>query len=144
MGFQDQLWMRWKWKCWGKWKNCWKEDLKLIQKEIGRVLRLISGSVSFLPLLECLCSFDLQVYTNLGCEVPDLKLIQKEIGRVLRLISGTVSFLPLLECLCSFDLHVYKNLGCEVPEKWDETQPCIIKTICKHYPFEHFPHPFIK
>jgi mitotic spindle assembly checkpoint protein MAD2 len=37
-----------------------------------------------------------------------------------------------LTCLClastgSFDLHVHTSQGCEVPEKWDETQPCIIK-----------------
>jgi mitotic spindle assembly checkpoint protein MAD2 len=34
-----------------------KKDLALIQKEIRGVLRQISGTVSFLPLLDCLCKY---------------------------------------------------------------------------------------
>ena len=52
----------------GNGKTVGKKDLKLIQKEIRDVLRQISGTVS---LLDCLCSFDLHVYTNQGCEVPE-------------------------------------------------------------------------
>lgn len=55
----------------GNGKTVGKKDLKLIQKEIRDVLRQISASISFLPLLDCLCSFDLHVYTNQGCEVPE-------------------------------------------------------------------------
>jgi mitotic spindle assembly checkpoint protein MAD2 len=34
-----------------------KKDLRLIQKEIRNVLRQISASISFLPLLDCLCKY---------------------------------------------------------------------------------------
>ncbi|PNF38536.1 Mitotic spindle assembly checkpoint protein MAD2A [Cryptotermes secundus] len=51
-------------------KTVGNKDFTLIQKEIRSVLRQISGTVSFLPLLDCLCTFDLQVYTVTDCEVP--------------------------------------------------------------------------
>lgn len=41
----------------GNGKTAGKKDLKLIQKEIRDVLRQISGTVSFLPLLDCLCKY---------------------------------------------------------------------------------------
>lgn len=41
----------------GNGKVVGKKDLKLIQKEIRDVLRQISGTVSFLPLLDCLCKY---------------------------------------------------------------------------------------
>jgi len=41
----------------GNGKTVGKKDLKLIQKEIRDVLRQISGTVSFLPLLDCLCKY---------------------------------------------------------------------------------------
>jgi mitotic spindle assembly checkpoint protein MAD2 len=34
-----------------------KKDLRLTQKEIRDVLRQISASISFLPLLDCLCKY---------------------------------------------------------------------------------------
>ncbi|KAG0722097.1 Mitotic spindle assembly checkpoint protein MAD2A [Chionoecetes opilio] len=40
------------------------KDLKLIQKEMRDVIRQITACVTFLPLLDCACSFDLQVYTH--------------------------------------------------------------------------------
>nr|CAG4650430.1 EOG090X0C57 [Sida crystallina] len=39
------------------------KELKDIQQEIRNVLRQITACVTFLPLLDCLCSFDLQVHT---------------------------------------------------------------------------------
>jgi mitotic spindle assembly checkpoint protein MAD2 len=33
------------------------KDLTTIQKEIRSVLRQISGTISFLPLLDCLCKY---------------------------------------------------------------------------------------
>jgi mitotic spindle assembly checkpoint protein MAD2 len=41
----------------GNGKTVGRKDLKLIQKEIRDVLRQISGTVSFLPLLDCLCKY---------------------------------------------------------------------------------------
>jgi mitotic spindle assembly checkpoint protein MAD2 len=41
----------------GNGKTVGKKDLKLIQKEIRDVLRQISASISFLPLLDCLCKY---------------------------------------------------------------------------------------
>ncbi|XP_076068742.1 mitotic arrest deficient 2 [Oratosquilla oratoria] len=47
------------------------KDLKTIQKEMRDVIRQITACVTFLPLLDCLCSFDLLVYTHQNCEVPE-------------------------------------------------------------------------
>ena len=43
---------------------------KEIQGEISAIIRQITASVTFLPLLEEPCTFDLLVYTNAGCGVP--------------------------------------------------------------------------
>ncbi|XP_020280341.1 mitotic spindle assembly checkpoint protein MAD2A [Pseudomyrmex gracilis] len=47
------------------------KDIKTIQKEIREVMRQITGTVSFLPLLDCLCSFDILTYTEPDCSIPD-------------------------------------------------------------------------
>ncbi|XP_012250764.1 mitotic spindle assembly checkpoint protein MAD2A [Athalia rosae] len=46
------------------------KDTKTIQKEIREVIRQITGTVSFLPLLDCLCSFDILTYTVPDCNIP--------------------------------------------------------------------------
>ncbi|XP_033325613.1 mitotic arrest deficient 2 [Megalopta genalis] len=46
------------------------KDSKTIQKEIREVIRQITGTVSFLPLLDCLCSFDILTYTVPDCGIP--------------------------------------------------------------------------
>ncbi|KAJ8679116.1 hypothetical protein QAD02_014903 [Eretmocerus hayati] len=46
------------------------KDLKTIQKEIREVIRQITGTVSFLPLLDCLCTFDILIYAKPDCEIP--------------------------------------------------------------------------
>jgi mitotic spindle assembly checkpoint protein MAD2 len=47
------------------------KELKKIQAEIGAVMRQIAATVSYLPLLECLCSFDLLIHTLKDCDIPD-------------------------------------------------------------------------
>ena len=47
-----------------------KKDEKTIRKEIGGVIRQITASVSFLPLIDCICSFDILIYTHKDLEVP--------------------------------------------------------------------------
>lgn len=47
----------------GELKQEGTKQLKDIQQEIRNVLRQITACVTFLPLLDCLCSFDLQVHT---------------------------------------------------------------------------------
>lgn len=47
------------------------KDIKIIQKEIRDVLRQICSTVSFLPLLDCPCSFDLHIYATPEAEIPD-------------------------------------------------------------------------
>ncbi|XP_050596391.1 mitotic spindle assembly checkpoint protein MAD2A [Bombus affinis] len=47
------------------------KDVKSIQKEIREVIRQITGTVSFLPLLDCLCSFDILTYTVPDCGIPN-------------------------------------------------------------------------
>ncbi|RXG67716.1 Mitotic spindle assembly checkpoint protein MAD2A [Armadillidium vulgare] len=48
-----------------------EKDLKEIQKEMREVMRQITACVTFLPLLDCTCSFDLLVYTHKNLDVPD-------------------------------------------------------------------------
>ncbi|KAF1758936.1 hypothetical protein GCK72_015396 [Caenorhabditis remanei] len=47
------------------------KDQKTIQKEIGDVLRQITASVSFLPLLEEPVSFDVLIYTGKDTQAPE-------------------------------------------------------------------------
>lgn len=47
------------------------KELKKIQSEIGAVMRQIAATVSYLPLLECVCSFDLLIHTLKDCDIPD-------------------------------------------------------------------------
>ncbi|XP_066972882.1 mitotic spindle assembly checkpoint protein MAD2A [Macrobrachium rosenbergii] len=47
------------------------KELKIIQKEMRDVIRQITACVTFLPLLDCVCAFDLLVYTNENADVPD-------------------------------------------------------------------------
>ncbi|KAL3282442.1 hypothetical protein HHI36_005628 [Cryptolaemus montrouzieri] len=47
-----------------------EKPLNTIKKEIRDVLRQITSSVTYLPLLDCLCSFDIQVYTKNDVELP--------------------------------------------------------------------------
>jgi len=46
------------------------KDEKKIRSEIRDVIRQITASVTFLPLLDCLCSFDILIYTHSNTEVP--------------------------------------------------------------------------
>nr|SVE70647.1 EOG090X0C57 [Daphnia similis]SVE71274.1 EOG090X0C57 [Daphnia similis]SVE71906.1 EOG090X0C57 [Daphnia similis]SVE72531.1 EOG090X0C57 [Daphnia similis] len=48
----------------GEIKQQGTKPLKDIQQEIRNVLRQITACVTFLPLLDCVCSFDLQVHTR--------------------------------------------------------------------------------
>lgn len=47
-----------------------EKDPNEIQKEIQAIIRQITASVTFLPLLEVSCSFDLLMYTTLDTNVP--------------------------------------------------------------------------
>ena len=40
------------------------KDEKKIKQEIREVIRQITASVTFLPLLDCICSFDVLIYTH--------------------------------------------------------------------------------
>lgn len=46
------------------------KSVKEINTEIAAVMRQIAASVTFLPLLETACSFDLLMYTDHGAPVP--------------------------------------------------------------------------
>ncbi|ENN77311.1 mitotic spindle assembly checkpoint protein MAD2A [Dendroctonus ponderosae] len=48
-----------------------EKPLKQIKNEIRDVLKQIASSVAYLPLLECLCSFDLQIYTTNDVDLPE-------------------------------------------------------------------------
>lgn len=47
------------------------KDLKRIQMEIGSVMRQISATVTYLPLLDNICSFDILLQTKETTEVPE-------------------------------------------------------------------------
>lgn len=47
------------------------KPLKQIKNEIRDVLKQIASSISYLPLLDCLCSFDIQIYTKDDVELPE-------------------------------------------------------------------------
>ncbi len=47
-----------------------EKPLKEIQQEIQAVVRQITASVTFLPLLENPCTFDLLIYTDADANVP--------------------------------------------------------------------------
>ncbi|KAG5261431.1 hypothetical protein AALO_G00304450 [Alosa alosa] len=48
-----------------------EKSIKAIQEEIRSVIRQITATVTFLPLLETACAFDLLVYTDKDLEVPE-------------------------------------------------------------------------
>merc|ERR1712111_215852 len=54
-----------------KYRDTAKKDEKQIKQEIRDVIRQITASVTFLPLLDCKCSFDVLIYTNKDLEVPN-------------------------------------------------------------------------
>ena len=47
------------------------KDEKKIKSEIRDVIRQITASVTFLPLLDCICSFDILIYTHKNVDVPE-------------------------------------------------------------------------
>jgi len=51
-------------------KSLQKKDVAEVKKEIQGVIRQITASVSFLPLLDFPCAFDILVYTDKDMDVP--------------------------------------------------------------------------
>ncbi|KAK8826378.1 hypothetical protein WA538_001516, partial [Blastocystis sp. DL] len=47
-----------------------EKELSVIQKEIQAIIRQITASMTFLPLLDEPCSFEILVYTDKNAEVP--------------------------------------------------------------------------
>lgn len=47
-----------------------EKPLKQIQSEIRDVLKQIASSIAYLPLLDCICSFDIQIYTKSNVALP--------------------------------------------------------------------------
>lgn len=48
-----------------------EKSSKVIQEEIRSVIRQITATVTFLPLLEASCAFDLLIYTDKDLDVPE-------------------------------------------------------------------------
>ncbi|XP_051992683.1 mitotic spindle assembly checkpoint protein MAD2A [Xyrauchen texanus] len=48
-----------------------EKSIKAIQEEIRSVIRQITATVTFLPLLETACAFDLLIYTDKDLAVPE-------------------------------------------------------------------------
>ncbi|XP_075162294.1 mitotic arrest deficient 2 [Haematobia irritans] len=47
------------------------KELKRIQNEIRDVMRQISATVTYLPLLDCICTFDVMIHTLQSCNIPE-------------------------------------------------------------------------
>lgn len=47
------------------------KNLKQIKNEIRDVLKQIASSIAYLPLLDCLCSFDIQIYAKDDIIMPE-------------------------------------------------------------------------
>lgn len=47
------------------------KDLKKIQQEIRDVMLQVAATISYLPFLDCRCSFDVLVHAKTDCDVPD-------------------------------------------------------------------------
>ncbi|XP_068149375.1 mitotic spindle assembly checkpoint protein MAD2A [Drosophila tropicalis] len=51
-------------------KTTSSKELARIQNEIRDVMRQISATVSYLPLLDCICAFDVMIHTLENTEIP--------------------------------------------------------------------------
>ncbi|XP_023164068.1 mitotic spindle assembly checkpoint protein MAD2A [Drosophila hydei] len=51
-------------------KQTSSKQLSRIQNEIRDVMRQISATVSYLPLLDCICTFDVMIHTLQNTEIP--------------------------------------------------------------------------
>ncbi|XP_068630486.1 mitotic spindle assembly checkpoint protein MAD2A [Battus philenor] len=47
------------------------KELKKIQQEIREVMLQVAATISYLPLLDCRCSFDVLVHAKSNCDVPE-------------------------------------------------------------------------
>ncbi|XP_065090398.1 mitotic spindle assembly checkpoint protein MAD2A [Ochlerotatus camptorhynchus] len=47
------------------------KELKKIQAEIRDVMRQLAASVSYLPLIECICTFDVLIHTLKKTDIPE-------------------------------------------------------------------------
>lgn len=47
------------------------KELKKIQQEIRDVMLQVAATISYLPFLDCRCSFDVLVHATDSCEVPE-------------------------------------------------------------------------
>lgn len=47
------------------------KDLKKIQLEIRDVMLQVAATISYLPFLDCRCSFDVLVHAKTDCDVPE-------------------------------------------------------------------------
>ncbi|KOB67207.1 Mad2 [Operophtera brumata] len=47
------------------------KELKKIQQEIRDVMLQVAATISYLPFLDCRCSFDVLVHAKTDCDVPD-------------------------------------------------------------------------
>jgi len=79
--------------------------------EIQAIMRQITASVSFLPLLDEPCTFDLLIYTNKDTEIPqaweesDPRYVEN--STQVRLRSFSTKVFDLRKLLCKIYLSVY-------------------------------------
>lgn len=47
------------------------KDLKKIQQEIRDVMLQVAATISYLPFLDCRCSFDVLIHAKTDCDIPE-------------------------------------------------------------------------
>lgn len=84
------------------------KDLKKIQGEIRDVMRQIAATVSYLPLLEFTCSFDILIYTKDHVDMPaewtEAKEAKIENGQVVQLKSFSTG-LQKVDTIVSYKMN---------------------------------------
>ncbi|KAI8429297.1 hypothetical protein MSG28_007795, partial [Choristoneura fumiferana] len=63
-----------RWRCRiveGKNETVSSKELKKIQQEIRDVMLQVAATISYLPFLDCRCSFDVLVHAKTDCDVPE-------------------------------------------------------------------------
>merc|ERR1712117_48208 len=92
-------------------------DEKQIKQEIRDVIRQITASVTFLPLLDCICSFDILIYTHKDLVAPDTWgesdacIIENSEEVKLRSFSTNIHRYVWMEYYCRTVFHSFQDAG---------------------------------
>ncbi|KAG9345530.1 hypothetical protein JZ751_008674 [Albula glossodonta] len=107
-------------------KQSREKSIKAIQEEIRSVIRQITATVTFLPLLETACKschYTMQTLCHTAHR-PGKREQRAGTQGLSTLLVGVVVVVELTGC--AFDLLIYTDKDLQVPEKWEESGPQMI------------------